>query len=213
MSSFFRRREILMVITFLVIFLQVIDFFFKGLPDPFVESLKTLRGWSSNIAAFAVINAVFNLSIVHIGNIRRRRAGIWPYSAWLLFVTYFMIIVGLVLGTGSEQYVWLLDNVYAVLVTTVFSLLTFYLATAVYRSFRARSIEAFVLLLTYASVVASNGPLTANIPVLGQIGLFLQLSIGAAGFRGMLIGSAISMIAMAFRMMIGIERGALAGGE
>jgi len=55
----------------------------------------------------------------------------------------------------------------------------------------------------------NNAPLTARIPLVGRIGTFIQMSVGAAGFRALVISVGIATVTLALRMVLGLERGAV----
>jgi hypothetical protein len=89
--------------------------------------------------------------------------------------------------------------------STIFSLLTFYLASAAYRSFKAKSWES-VLMMASAIIV-----------MLGQISLHAWLTsastwilyiVNTAAVRGMWFGMMLGAIAVGLRMWLSLERGA-----
>lgn len=99
--------------------------------------------------------------------------------------------------------------------SAMFSLLAFYVATAAYRTFRVRSLEAF-LMMTAAIIVMlgqiPHGPLyvSTNLP---GIRLWLLENISTPAFRAVVFGSAVAGLAMAIRMWLSLERSPLATDE
>jgi len=106
------------------------------------------------------------------------------------------------------------DNVQAPMQATMFALLAFYVASASYRAFRARSVDAALLLV--AGVVVMLG----RVPVGDFLGFTAgghEISVPAlttfildvpnlAAKRGILIGVGLGMTATALKILLGIER-------
>jgi hypothetical protein len=95
--------------------------------------------------------------------------------------------------------------------SAMFSLLAFYVATAAYRAFRIRSIEAGIMMLTAIIVMLGqipHGPLYIS-EHLPDIRTWLLLNISTPAFRAIFFGSAIAGLAMAIRMWFSLERSPL----
>lgn len=151
---------------------------------------------------------LLSLWLVHSTNIRKKR------PEWFLSVIFFAaVFVGVVAGVGfGRKTGWtpmVNDVVFWQILqpvgSSIFSLLTFYLASAAYRSFKAKSNEA-VLMMVSALVV-----------MLGQISLHWTLTsaatwilyiINSAAVRGMWFGMMLGGIAVGLRMWLSLERGA-----
>lgn len=104
------------------------------------------------------------------------------------------------------------DGIYMALSATIFSLLAFYVASAAFRSFRARNLLSGLLLVS-ALVVMIGG-----VPIGGQIweGLpwlreWIMTWPNTAGQRAIQIGAAIGVIASGLRIIFGVERPYLKG--
>lgn len=97
----------------------------------------------------------------------------------------------------------------------MFSLLAFYVATAAYRTFRIRSMEAGLMML--ASVVVMLGQIPHGVMYISsdlpQLRLWLMENINAPAFRAIYFGSAIATLAMAIRMWLSLEKSPLSEGE
>jgi hypothetical protein len=90
---------------------------------------------------------------------------------------------------------------------TMFSLLAFYMASAAYRAFRARSIIATVLLISALIVMLRFNP------YLGPIGAYMEKTASwllnvpnLAAKRAIIIGVGLGAVATAMKVMLGIER-------
>ncbi len=89
----------------------------------------------------------------------------------------------------------------------MFSLLAFFIASAAYRAFRARTLEATLLLVTAAIVMLGRVPVGAEIwsklPVMQD---WVMAIPQMAAKRGIFIGVAMGTIAMSLRVILGLER-------
>lgn len=125
-----------------------------------------------------------------------------------LFGFAIMILTGLKresLMAGS-LYMELFEYVLIPIQATIFSLLAFYIASAAYRAFRARSVIATMLLGTAFIVMLRLIPLgpisDVNQALVGWI-----LSVpNMAAKRGLLIGIGLGAIATCIKIILGIER-------
>jgi hypothetical protein len=109
---------------------------------------------------------------------------------------------------------WLYDSLFVPMSATMFSLLAFYIASAAYRAFRARSIEATVLLATAIILMIGRVPLGEAIwkgfPGLTE---WILSNPSMAAQRGIMIGIGLGMIATSLRIIFGIERTYMGGGD
>ena len=98
---------------------------------------------------------------------------------------------------------------------TMFALLAFYIASASYKAFRARSAEATVLLL--AAIIVMLGQVPAGVSMFGEsindITHWILNVPNLASKRGIALGVGLGMVATSLRILLGIERTYLGGGE
>lgn len=182
------------------------------LSDYFVElgwlSDLTTRflAWSVLISSFATGLGGANLLAIHIREIRTRRAR-WGLSLVLVSSMLAWLTVGIAGGTSTPLYRFMWENVYGSLSSTLFALNAFFIASAAYRSFRARNVDSSLLLLA------------ATVVMLGRVGLgeaiyegmpgladWLMNVPGTAGMRGITIGGALGAITIGTRTILGLER-------
>lgn len=96
----------------------------------------------------------------------------------------------------------------------MFSLLAFYIASAAFRSFRARTPEATVLLITATIVMLGRVPIGSLIyRGLPGITEWILSTVSLAAQRGILLGVGLGSIATSMKIILGIERSYLGGGE
>lgn len=163
--------------------------------------------WSRAMSPFAVILGVMSLGRVHWTKIKRK-APKWQYSFVTLGSLIFTAFAGFYWGreTGTP-YMWLFENVQMPLTSTTFSLLAFYIASASYKAFRARSAEATVLLIAAVIVMIAQVPLgmaiSRRVPELSQWILSVP---NMAATRAIMIGVGLGGMSVSVRILLGIER-------
>ncbi|MCJ8345592.1 hypothetical protein MJH12_08625, partial [bacterium] len=109
-------------------------------------------------------------------------------------------------------YTLIFENIYDPLQATMFSLLAFFMASAAFRAFRAKSFEAFLLLLSAFLVMMGRVPLGEMLGgvfgygyVFPETSDFIMKVFNTAGQRAIMIGATLGMVASSFRMWIGLE--------
>jgi hypothetical protein len=148
----------------------------------------------------------------HVRTAIARRVG-WFYSVLALAALVVMVTAGLAGGIErGSLFMWLFTNLQAPLQQTVFSLLAFFVASAAYRGFRARTTEAALLLLVAVIVMLGRIPIGEMLsPWLPRTAGWLVDIPAVAAKRGILIGIGLGSVAVALRVMLGIERAWLGG--
>lgn len=107
---------------------------------------------------------------------------------------------------------FIFDQVYTPLSATIYSLLSFYVASAAFRAFRARNFYAALLLISAVFVMIGRVPIGGYLwNKFPWIQEWLMIWPNSAGQRAILIGAAIGMIATGLRVIFGIERPYLKG--
>jgi hypothetical protein len=131
------------------------------------------------------------------------------YAAVLLLGFLVMLILGLPKRTSLEQgssFMILFTTILIPIQATIFSLLAFFVASAAYRAFRARSILATILLITAFLVMLRWIPFgfvsSANSSAVAWI-----LSVpNMAAKRAITMGIGLGATATAIKIILGIER-------
>ena len=95
---------------------------------------------------------------------------------------------------------------------TVFSLLAFFVASASFRGFRARSVPAAILLGTALLVLIGRVPLAEYISeAIPEFTFWIKNYPSMAARRAILIGIGLGSMTTALRVILGIERTYLSG--
>ncbi len=107
---------------------------------------------------------------------------------------------------------FLAEGFFIPLGSSMFALLAFYIASAAYRSFRLRSVEATMMMIPAVLVILGQipqGPLYID-EQLPAVRLWLMQNISTPAFRAIYFGSAVAGLAMAVRMWLSLEKSPLA---
>jgi hypothetical protein len=171
--------------------------------------------WGLILAAAAFLLGLINLVQVNLPKVLRRERD-WGYKAIMLVALVATLIVGFSDGAGRLEdgmaYKWVFDFVFIPLNATMFALLAFYIASAAFRAFRARNVEATVLLVAAIVVMIGRVPigeaLSERLPTMVN---WLMEVPNTAARRAIFIGAALGAIATGLRIIFGIERSHLGG--
>ena len=205
------QRTIPLLITFVVGLIMVGEFF---IPHHAYRAVTTaFLDWGLILIAAAYLLGIINLVQVNLPRVVRLEKD-WPYKAVMLIALFGTLILGFVAGEQRQEpgqiYKWIYDSVYTPLAGTMFALLAFFIASAAFRAFRARNLEAGLLLGAAIIVMLFKVPLGQNLPGLGDfmtpiVNWILDVPNTAAR-RSIYIGAALGAIATGLRIILGIER-------
>ncbi|MDP3488052.1 MAG: hypothetical protein Q8S19_09005 [Bacillota bacterium] len=216
------RREVPFIITLVVGLVFLLAPLTAGniplIDKPFSFITATyFSPWTTIVAAFATGLASVNLIRIHVNSISRKRSGWINSIALVVSLAFFLVYRTAVelqpankaLATGYANY---FNNILSPLSAAMFAVLAFYIASASYRAFRARSLEATVLLVAAVLVMLGAAPIGAQIlPQFPTIQQWLLNVPNMAGQRAIIMGAAIGGFATSLRILLGLERGHLGG--
>ena len=173
---------------------------------------QTLDEWMVIIASFALLLGIVSLVQVNLAKVQRRSQG-WVFGLIALVAFGLMAAFGLLgkqgerPGGGLYPFTWVFQFAFSPLQATMFSLLAFYVASASYRAFRVRNVEATLLLIGALLIMFGRIPLGQMIhPIVPQIAEWIMKFPNTAAQRGIIIGAALGAAAMSIRVIVGIER-------
>lgn len=200
------RRQIPLVIVFVVGLFGALSYFIM---EPVIQDLREqMLTWLRIIAAFALGLGIASFLRNHGRRMTRQVPG-WGFNVVAILSFLSMTFIGLVWGIEEGTlFRELFDNAQVPMEATMFSLLAFFIASASFRAFRARSKEATLLLA--AAVIVMLGRVLNFDWLSGITEWILEVPNGAAQ-RGIIIGVGLGMIATALRIILGIERSYLGG--
>ena len=219
----FLRLRLPLLLTFFAGLIPIVAFFFKDtaiavkLPSNWLEQDMVI------VSGFALLLGVVNVVQGNVRKLERREKG-WVYAAVLLFGLVFMGFFGAagagrwfgLPGIGNytngtpTPFAWGSNYLFTPLQSTMFALLAFYIASAAFRAFRVRNVEATILLIAAVVVMLGRIPIGESM-FGGKLWLphftewLMQVPNGAAQ-RGIIIGAALGAASLSLRVILGIER-------
>jgi len=218
------KRTVPLAITFIVGTVLVLADFIPH--KPFGNLGDDFSLYFDIIAVFAFLLGGGNLIRVHLTKINRKRPD-WQFSIVTLVGFVVMLAAGIfkisnpegiqgdVAAIGSlfnDLYMYIFTPLQA----SMFALLAFFVGSASYRAFRAKNIEATILLIAAFIILLGRTPfgLWLTEGLTGDLA-FLQIPNLAnwvmdvpnlAGQRAIMIGIALGVISMSLRVILGVER-------
>lgn len=215
------KRQIPLILCFVF---GIVMIFTQFSPHSFSQGLyREIISWALIISPFALVLATVTLIQTHVARIQRRTEH-WQYSFVVFAGLIAMVVIGVPFGPQNSIFEWLYTNVQVPMDATMFSLLAFFIASAAYRAFRARTFEASLLLITALVVMMGNVPI-GNL-IWNTVFSWLPLEDGASkarqwildnpnlsARRGIILGVSLGVISQSIRIILGIERSYLGGGD
>lgn len=217
------RRQVPVVITAVVGFVLIFAFFVPHWP--FGALGEDVTVFFDIVAVFAFILGGGNLIKIH-GNKVYKRAKDWPFSLVTIGGFALMLSAGL-FKIGQQDWCGavdqpgaLFDTLYRAtfdpLMSTMYALLAFFVASASFRAFRAKNREATILLVAAFVVLLGRTPAgdyaTMWIPKwlswfqIPNLANWIMSVPNLAGQRAILIGIALGVVSLSLRVILGVER-------
>src|SRR6266850_2820106 len=129
------------------------------------------------VLAFSYFLGGANLLRVNIDAVYKREAG-WPYKLVLVVALVATLAIGFAEGKGfldqGMRSKWIYDWMYSPMQGTMFSLLAFFIASAAFRAFRIRTLEAGLLAAAALIVMIGRVPIGLFLTRWAPPGLNLQ---------------------------------------
>jgi len=235
-SSAFKKR-LTMVLAFLGGGFYVLEFMLPGrfsllgrtVENPLSPLIEPSGNIQNIILSLAIMLGIVNLFRVNGRLVIRRRPG-WHNGLVFFFGFFAMLALGMLdyykpfSATAQAQvagwYDVFFSGAFTALGATSFSLLAFYIVSAAYRSFRVRSPEAILLLLSALIMMLGLTPLgtrfvTGFIPLdsawawlkLENVSEWILSVLNGAAQRALLFGIAVGTVATSLRIWLSLERG------
>jgi len=212
LSSGVRRHGPYLTVTLLIIFFFITYIF--AVPQPVQLFGNQLSQWAAIVAYFAIIVGTIDIIRFHLKPLRTKEAGQWQYSVLLLLVTAIGLVTGILgeisggagAGVNYPPFAWIYNAIYVPSNATVYAILVFYIASASYRAFRIRNVQAGLLVVIGFIMMLSNIGLGYVIwPGFVPLGNWINAGPVAAAFRPIIIGSGLGVIITGLRALMGRE--------
>ncbi|MEW6025924.1 MAG: hypothetical protein AB1599_01325 [Planctomycetota bacterium] len=229
------KRQLPLVVAFIMGVLFIVQYF---IPHQVSQDFLTyVTNWIRIIVSISLLLGIYSLLHFHYTSISRGSAG-WGFSI-VIFITF---LAALCAGFGpsiinwlsplpqpapadlpwyritgvkeASPLMWVFNHGIVPFSATMFSMIGFFIASAAFRAFRARSLEATLLLLAGVIIMLGQTPLGGMISNIIPDGMVWILTIpNMAAKRAILFGIAMGSIAFSLRIIFGIERAYLGGGK
>lgn len=203
------RRTVPRIIAFVMGFTLLIQYF---IPHPVSQKFyeEVVQKWFIIIYIFMFLMSLRSFFMHHGMKIKRKREG-YIYSIVAIASAFFMAISGFATSRGPF-FDSIYNYMYAPLNATMFSLLAFFIASAAFRAFRARNVQATLLLITATIVMIGRVPI-GDFLWEGMPGLveWVMTVPNTAAMRGINIGIGLGAVATSMKIILGIERGYMGG--
>jgi hypothetical protein len=199
------QRVIPIIICFIFGFFMLVQFFIPHKLS--ISAYENVLDWMQIIFVFTLLVGVASYIKLNGKKLVQAQKG-WGYNLVALVGLALMVILGFWKGTGENTpFLWMFSNLQAPMQATMFSLLAFFVASAAYRGFRARSWEATLLLFTAVIVMLGRIPFGNLISqwIPDTANWILNVPSMAAK-RGLLIGIGLGTISTSLRIILGIEK-------
>jgi MFS family permease len=198
------QKQVPMFICFLMGLLLFFQFY---IPASWSQNFyNTILRWILGISSFAIVLGVVSLIRHHLRKIRKKED--LPYSITLIFSIFVTTLIGFIGGIKSGT---LFDKIFNYiqipLQSSMFAILAFYMASAAYRAFRARNVEATLLLLSaFVVMIGVIGIGDLIHPFVPSFAQWILDVPNLAAKRGIAIGVGLGIIATSIKIILGIER-------
>ena len=130
--------------------------------------------WYDILASFAIFLGALNLMKLQGKKVLKQQSG-WQYSLFAIGGFLFAIVAGFVykgndavewgihVTSKGTLFKWMFEYMFTPLSATMFALLAFFVASASYRAFRVRNLEATLLLVSGIIIMVGRVPLGSSI--------------------------------------------------
>ena len=222
------KREVPLFITAVIGLFMILSFFvphqWVSVPADFLQACAVI------LVGFGYVLGGANALRVNFDAIYKRSPG-WQYKVVLVVSLLVTVAVGAIEGPGflnpTMRSKWIYDWIYSPMSATMFSLLAFFIASAAFRAFRIRTVEAGLLAVAALIVMLGRVPLgdllsdwlfqlkwVPGVPHtlhLSSIQEWIMNVPQNTAKRAILIGAALGVMSTGLRVILGIERSYLSG--
>ncbi|MEX0975308.1 MAG: hypothetical protein WD024_08195 [Bacillota bacterium] len=204
------KRILPVLVSAVVGLILLADYFLKVpiLKQPATE----IQDWGLIVSAFALALAAVNLLRIHAKRIvRKDRQSV--HSGILIAALLVTAFSGIFMGTTSKVFKFIFDSTFTPLAAVFYAMTAFHLASASYRAFRAKNLQAVALLLSGVLLMLGRAPIGEVIwkgfPTVAD---WIVNVVNLAGSRGILISTAVGTVGAGLRILAGIDRSHLGSG-
>jgi hypothetical protein len=182
----------------------------------FLPVYNRVNDYIQVVWAFSLLLGVVSVVHRHVGRVsprgpERKPHRDWPYSLAALAGLGVMVVVGVSTKRGP-LFQSLFNSVLLPVQSSMAALLAFYLASAAFRAFRVRSVDAAVLLVSAILVMIGrlDDGAFLKIPTISD---WILNGPNLVAKRAIILGVGLGMTSTALKVVLGIERSYLGSGK
>lgn len=184
----------------------IIGYYFAS---PSATSLSSeLYLWDMGIMSFTLFVGLLTIFARYGKSIMKRDEN-WIFHLYCLAMIVIWIPFGLTTGINSDIYQTVYFSTKITLHIAILGLLLFFCVSAMYRTFRIRSLRTAVFAVLTLAMVFLNAPyLTTPFPSLTKVAFWFLDNPQMAGARAMVMCSGIGGVILGLRVLLGREKSA-----
>jgi uncharacterized membrane protein len=155
------------------------------------------------MTAVAAGVGIINIIIRYAKRISERQE-YWYLYVWTLLIMVIVAIPGLLPPLATHPiFEWIISNVYMPADASIYAMVYLAIVHAFYRAFRARNVDATILLIAAFFIMIYNAPVTSfYLPSIAPFGKWLLDNVGTASNRGIGIVTAVGTLAFTYRVLV-----------
>lgn len=203
MSDIMRREIPLWIVSFMLL-VGVLQYY---IDIPLLRDIAgNLRTWALIMTAIAAGVGIINIVLRYSRRISERQE-YWYFYVWTLLVMVIVALPGLIPPFATHPiFEWIITNVYMPADASIYAMVYLDIVHAFYRAFRARNIDASILLIAAFFIMIYNAPVTSfYLPSVAPFGKWLLDNVGTASGRGIGLVTAIGILAFTYRVLVHSE--------
>jgi hypothetical protein len=205
------KQRIPIAISFITGIFIIVAFYFPNGPVGDIEQ-RTLV-WFAVVIGISMVVGVESLLRVNLQKVAQLKKG-WGYSLVLLICCILTLVTATMgqIKYGSpfhvdSPFMYVFTYMVVPLQATMFAILSFFIASAAYRAFRARNLAATLLLFSAVLVMLGRVPIGEKIwTEFPRISDWIMNVPQIGAKRGIMIGAYLGAAATSIRIILGIER-------
>ena len=210
MSSVYTKRYLPLTIVWIIFIIFSINYF----TGEFQIIYNEISSWGTLISLFLIFTATLGYLIRSVFQINNSLGDGGDKENVILHVYEIVIFLSIltvffVTSIDSEQFSWIESYLYIPGEAVAWGFLPAYLSAAIYRTWRIRSPETFVLVICFILVMIKGAPISGSLPIIIKPGLWLTSVMEKGPFRVLQMGAGIGIMIMIIRGL----RGRLVGYE
>ncbi len=189
------------VVTGIAGFIVLLSYIFPA--EAMVQLRAVLVNIAVIVAGMALLLGFVRLLNFHLRRVQQRKSGYSLLALIVALVVFFVLIADRFLNLGATVFVF--NAIIAPIQSSLGALLAIFLgAAAVRMAQRRRSWGTFWFMLSAIVVLLTQIPVSSDSVLLPVRQLFDSLATG--GLRGLLLGVALGTLAVAFRVLLALDR-------